>query len=216
MNQILGTFSSSDIDFTITSDGISFTDNSVGVVKEVGELNKNRRRKISQWLIDKANDISDETGTIQCIYDMCEIEFIDHSIDSDNCDDFFYIDSWIGLEGLPSRHTYYDTETRLVNFLDRHFNIRNFLKILNFKPLDINGFEQNEMFFEPKREISYRNLNNSNVIIRVKPNLMIEFSKFDHIGLNKRFTFFYNRNQILSLLNITKEELREIKLKSIL
>lgn len=215
MSQILGTFSSSDIDFTITSDGISFTDNSVGVVKEIGELNRNRGRKISQWLIDKANAISDETGTIQCIYDMSDIEFIDHSIDSDNCDDFFFIDSWTGLEGLPSRHTYYDTETRLVNFLDRHFNIRNFLKILNFKPLDINGFEQNEMFFEPKREISYRSLERTNIIIRVKPNLMIELS-MDTMAGNKRFKFFYNRNQILKILDISKEELREIKLKSIL
>lgn len=90
-------------------------------------MTMNQTLKISDKLIERAEEISKTSDTIQCI---CHSE-----------DRGFFITSWYDLIN-SSVPTFYDTETKSTDFIKRHLIVKDFLSILGFKNRSLDGFER--------------------------------------------------------------------------
>jgi len=228
MSQISGTFSSQG-NLQITTNGVSFKDDSDGIVKELGFIFLNRYEKVPQNLIDEANLIYTKTGIIQCIYDLSDKIELSKYQSKDECrdlkldlllDDKFYINSWYELQEMPSRMTFYDTATNQTDLFERHKKVLEYMNFIGFNISNLldNGLTDQELLWDSySRETSYCSKFVQGIIIRVKSNLMVEVIVIRN-GLNKNYFFFYNPNQILSIVseNSDTEYKRELKIKTIL
>ena len=232
MSQVIWSFSAPGGHFQITSDGISFLDDiSEGTVKEVGFLSENSSHKIPQNLIQDCIDRYEQTGIIHLILDISDkAKLGQQSSQRENnlnyiLDDKFEVVSWYDLMEFPSRQTFYDSITRHTDLFERHKSILDFMNSLNFQItnlMDENKSQQEILWDCYQREYSYISQESNRIIIRVKPNLMIEVlvssDTNDSVEVNKRYFFFYNPSQIFDIItqNTTLEEQRNLKLKSIL
>ncbi len=236
MSQVIGTFSAPGGHFQITSDGISFIDDiPEGTVKEVGFLSENSSHKIPQNLIRDCIDRYEQTGIIHLILDISDkakIYKLNGSLDEERAvkidsllNTKFEVVSWYDLMEFPSRQTFYDSITRHTDLFERHKFVLDFMNSLNFQItnlMDENKSQQEILWDCYQREYSYISQESNRIIIRVKPNLMIEVlvssDKNDSVEVNKRYFFFYNPSQIFDIIiqNTTIEEQRNLKLKSIL
>ena len=235
--QILGTFSGPGGRFQVTTNGVSFVDEPpLGTTKELGDISLNRGQKVSQKLIDEAESIYGETGVIQCIFDLSDKiainkHFYNKDIERDLkldllLDGKFYVDSWYELSEIPSRLTYYDTITKQTNLFERHKNILEYMNSIGFSISNLMmmyglegwGKSDQELLWDSYlREVPYSSTYVPGVIIRVKPNLMVEVIVVRG-GANKKYFFFYNPKQILNIVieNCDIEYKRELKIKNIL
>jgi hypothetical protein len=123
----------------------------------------------------------------------------------------YYIGSVEEFDVLPSRFSYYDTETKMTNIYDKHRLVTDF--ILNL------GTEESISNFGISYEQSYiLEADNKRLIIRVSPNLFIKIEMYgDVIGVI--YKDFFNREKIYEALskNIDmKQIIRESKIENIL
>lgn len=135
---------------------------------------------------------------------------IDKIIEGENK---FYIDTIESFKMLPSRFSFYDTETKYSDRYERYAIVVDFIKQIGFKKSVNNlGLEMDQVFNLNKVNESYR--------IIVKPNMFINITYFSDSGLIELYDGFFNKKLILDTLKNSNEKyftdvIRDIKLKII-
>lgn len=240
MNQVLGTFSGKGGYFQVTANGVEFiSDKPDGFVEDRGFLSENQFEKIPFNLIEDCNQLYEKTGIPHLILDISDKsktselkEDLDVSRDikiDSILETKFEIVPWTDLLDMPSRHTFYDSVTRHTDLFERHKVIMNYLNSNYFQISDLleTGLTQQELLYNCyNREYSYLSQEIENIIIRIKPNLMIEIvvnsipNKPKEIDCepSKRYFFFYDPKKILNIIsqNSIIEIKRDIKIKTII
>ena len=236
MSGVLGTFSVQGGHFQITTNGIEFIDNKPdGHIEDKGYLSENQYETIPIELIKECNDRYKKTGVAHIILDISDKAKLskpkglleeEREVKLDSLlDTKFEVVSWYELLEMPSRQTFYDSVTQHTDLFERHKVVLNFLNTNEFKIVDLleSGLSQQELLYNSfNREISYISDYSPRVIIRVKPNLMVEVvvlpDENDSVEVNKRYFFFYNPSQIISIIteNSPIDIKRDLKLKNIL
>jgi len=225
MSQVLGTFSEQRDHFQITTNGLSFFDDKPNAhVESIGE---NQYEKIPDSLIKECNDNYEKTGIPQIILDYSDkLKISKLRVDLSEerntkihfiLDTKFEVVSWHALLEMPSLQTLYDSVTKHTNLFERHKKVLDFLNSLDFKIVDllndVGSISQQELLFNSfHREISYMSSNSPRIIIRVKPNLMIEMivfpveetpsskTSYHHSGTFERHFFFYSPSKIITII----------------
>ena len=235
MSQVLGTFSGQGGHFQITTNGVIFVnDNPDGFIEDKGFLSENKYEKIPDILIKECNLKYERTGIPQIILDVSDrakISKLKGNKDEErdikiDCllDTKFELVPWYELLEMPSRQTFYDSVTEHTDIFERHKKVLIFLNSIYFRIVDLleNGLTQQELMYNLFRhETSYKSEYSPRIIIRVKPNLMIEMiilpDENDLIEINKRYFFFYNPTQIINIVseNSSLDVKRDLKIKTL-
>lgn len=195
-----------------------------GHVEELDTL-KNNNREVSISLINECNKLSEETGIIHFIFDKNTKNIINRNNDKTideirdskierilDDEESYYIGNENEFNGLPSRFSYYDTETKLIGRYNRYNYILNFINEFGFQP----GFAN----YGPEFEQSFfLIIESGKIILRLQPNLNISLRRVDHDGEQKVYSGFFSKSRIYTYLkNIIGESelqslVRDIKLK---
>ena len=195
-----------------------------GHVEELDTL-KNNNNEVSISLINKCNKLFEETGIIHFIFDKNTKNIINRNNDKTideirdskierilDDEESYYIGNENEFNGLPSRFSYYDTETKLIGRYNRYNYILNFINEFGFQP----GFAN----YGPEFEQSFfLIIESGKIILRLQPNLNISLRRVDHDGEQKVYSGFFSKSRIYTYLkNIIGESelqslVRDIKLK---
>lgn len=183
---------------------------------------------VSISLINECNRLSKETGTIHFIFDKetkniinrnnnKKIDEIRDSKIEEILDDeeSYYIGNENEFNALPSRFSYYDTETKLVGRYNRYNYVLKFVKEFGFQP----GFAN----YGPEFEQSFfLNIQSGKLIIRIQPNLHISLRRIDENGDVRVYNGFFSKSKIYNYLkniigdSYLKSLVRDVKLKYLL
>jgi hypothetical protein len=240
MNQVLGTFSGQGGYFQVTANEVKFiSDKPDGFVEDGGFLSENQFEEIPFNLIEECNQLYEKEGIPHIILDISDKSKItklrgDHDESRDIkidsiLDTKFEIVPWTNLLDMPSRYVFYDSVTRHTDLFERQQKVLKYLNSIYFEITDLleTGFSQQELLYDIyQREYSYISKEIENIIIRVKPNLMIEImvksipdkSKQIDCDSPKRYFFFYDPKKILDIVsqNSIIEIKRDIKINTII
>jgi len=213
---------------------ISIIDDEIGQIKDISDLTY-ERSEIPQYLIDECNKLSqieDKTyfifdksvsSSIKLKYNPNKETIRDIKIDEILEDTGkYHIDDESGFLDLPSRFSYYDTETKLTDRYIRYNFVLDFINKLGFIPSEFNLGPEYEQSYT--LEINYTLNTNLAVgeyvhkyILRLRPNLFIS------IISDNSFVYdtFFNKNKIINVLNETcpiefKSVIRDIKIEEIM
>jgi len=201
-----------------------------GYVEDLDTLNV-EDSEIPQELIDKCEDLSLKNDDIYFIFDSntsstiksrlssTKSEKRDNLIDSIIDVEAYYIGTDVEFISLPSRFSYYDTETKLVGRYKRYQFVVDFFKKLGFKPSESNfgpEFEQSFIF-----EMYEGSLFKQKIVVRIQPNLFIKMSIQDFQSLNNVYSGFFSKGRIYKSLSEYSHELytsilRDAKLEDLL
>ena len=157
---------------------------------------------VSISLINECNRLSKETGIIHFIFDKDtkniinrnnnkKIDEIRDSKIEEILDDeeSYYIGNENEFNALPSRFSYYDTETKLVGRYNRYDYVLKFVKEFGFQP----GFAN----YGPEFEQSFfLNIQSGKLIIRIQPNLHISLRRIDENGDVRVYNGFFSKSKI--------------------
>lgn len=186
---------------------------------------------IPQELIDECEDLSIKNDNIYFIFDSntsstiksrlssTKSEKRDNLIDSIIDVEAYYIGTDVEFISLPSRFSYYDTETKLLGRYKRYQFVVDFFTKLGFIPSMSNfGPEFEQSFILEIREGS---LFKQKIVVRIQPNLFIKMSIQDYESLNNVYSGFYSKSKIYKSLSeyshdLYKSILRDAKLEDIL
>jgi hypothetical protein len=183
---------------------------------------------VSISLINECNRLSKETGIIHFIFDKDtkniinrnnnkKIDEIRDSKIEEILDDeeSYYIGNENEFNALPSRFSYYDTETKLVGRYNRYDYVLKFVKEFGFQP----GFAN----YGPEFEQSFfLNIQSGKLIIRIQPNLHISLRRIDENGDVRVYNGFFSKSKIYNYLkniigdSYLKSLVRDVKLKYLL
>ena len=195
-----------------------------GHVEELDTL-KNNNREVSISLINECNKLSEETGIIHFIFDKNTKNIINRNNDKTideirdskierilDDEESYYIGNENEFNGMPSRFSYYDTETKILGRYNRYNYILSFINEFGFQP----GFAN----YGPEFEQSFfLIIESGKIILRLQPNLNISLRRVDHDGEQKVYSGFFSKSRIYTYLkNIIGESelqslVRDIKLK---
>lgn len=184
--------------------------------------------EIPQFLIEECNRISEETGDTYFIFDNSITNIIrsmniwseddrrDLVIDNLLEEDIYHIGDINYFIGMPTRWSYYDTETKLIDRYGRYNFILDFIKEIGFEPVLSNlGPEYEQSFIIEKDKYKW--------ILRIKSNLFIRISyQNSEMGyLTTIFDSFFNKSLILDSIKKSNPKIfdmivRDIKLKELL
>jgi hypothetical protein len=212
--------------------GIELDDdtNPDGYVEDLDTLNV-ENSEIPQELIDECEELSLKNDDIYFIFDSntsstiksrlssSKSERRDNLIDSIIDVDTYYIGTDVDFISLPSRFSYYDTETKLVGRYKRYQFVVDFFLKLGFKPSESNfgpEFEQSFIF-----EMYEGSLFKQKIVVRIQPNLFIKMSIQDHQTLGNVYSGFFSKGRIYKSLSEYSHELytgilRDAKLEDLL
>lgn len=201
-----------------------------GYVEDLDTLNV-ENSEIPQELIDECEELSlknddiyfifdsNTTSTIKSRLSSSKSERRDNLIDSIIDVDAYYIGTDIDFINLPSRFSYYDTETKLVGRYKRYQFVVDFFLKLGFAPSISNfgpEFEQSFIF-----EMYEGSLFKQKIVVRIQPNLFVKMSIQDFQSLNNVYSGFFSKGRIYKSLSEYSHELytsilRDAKLEDIL
>jgi hypothetical protein len=201
-----------------------------GYVEDLDTLNV-EKSEIPQELIDECEELSlknddiyfifdsNTTSTIKSRLSSSKSERRDNLIDSIIDFDAYYIGTDIDFINLPSRFSYYDTETKLVGRYKRYQFVVDFFLKLGFTPSQSNfgpEFEQSFIF-----EMYEGSLFKQKIVVRIQPNLFIKMSIQDFDSLNNVYIGFFSKGGIYKSLSEYSHELytgilRDAKLEDLL
>ena len=188
-------------------------------------------KNIPQELIDECEELFSKDGLPRFIFDKLTSNIIkrtnksveenrDIVIDSILNSEQFYISDFSEFDLLPSRFSYYDTETKLTCRYKRYNLVIDFFSKLNFEPGLANLGPEFEQSFVLR--IDESNNYNTNIILRLKPNLCLDLIVKDY-NIDRVFTYsgFFNRVDIIDFLSrvtpsVYNSILRNLKLENIL
>ena len=201
-----------------------------GYVEDLDTLNV-ENSEIPQELIDECEELSlknddiyfifdsNTTSTIKSRLSSSKSERRDNLIDSIIDVDAYYIGNDVDFINLPSRFSYYDTETKLVGRYKRYQFVVDFFLKLGFTPSQSNfgpEFEQSFIF-----EMYEGSLFKQKIVVRIQPNLFIKMSIQDFDSLNNVYIGFFSKGGIYKSLSEYSHELytgilRDAKLEDLL
>lgn len=183
------------------------------------------KSEIPMGLIDECNKLDQEKGSTHFIFDSIisnRIKSINASKEdkrdisiSEILSERYHIDNGELFKEMPSRISYYDSETRIVDKYKRYDSVIDFIKSIGFIQSEYNlGREYEQSYtleiFKNDEVVQY-------YILRVRPNLFINIKDIN----DNSSDFFFNRGKIISYIEDTsggvwKSELRNFKLNIIL
>ena len=187
------------------------------------------RSEIEQYFIDECEKRAEETGEIHFLFDtklshLIKRKNILNKEDRRESDlsellenDAYHIGTEMDFNQMPSRFSYYDTETKLKCRYEKYSFVLDFIKSLGFEPSEFN--------FGPEMEQSYildlrEGEESEKFIIRLQPNL---FLKLIHMkdDFNTIYNGFFSRTKIFEAIdkhsgNLSKILVRDAKIKDIL
>jgi hypothetical protein len=211
---------------TMNPDGtISFEEEERPVLEPIDFNYKDSN--IEQSLIEQCEKMSKEHNKTYFIFDdiisnrietnynltnqMARNEKLNLLLDEDS----YHIGTEDDFKGLPSRFSYYDTETKLVGRYRRYDFVTSYLSKIGFTPVITN--------LGPEYEQSYLiELVDEKFICRLKPNLFLKiiyqnsyFSDYEHKTI---FEGFFKKTEIFEIMKSVagKSFLRDLKLSQIL
>lgn len=183
-----------------------------GFVEYIGEL-KTENADIEQNLIDKCERLAEETGMTHFLFDTdtsLKIKKLTSSNNSDRRDiilsELLDVDPYeIGNENdfrvMPSRFSYYDTETKLTCRYQKHNFATEWFKKIGFKSGEFNYGAEYENSFTLDLEDGYK------LIIRLQPNLTIKLIYAEELHMVIYSGFFSKVN----ILNAIERKLPDFK-----
>jgi hypothetical protein len=187
------------------------------------------RSEIDQFFIDECEKRAEETGEIHFLFDTK----ISHLIKRKNIlnkedqresdlsrlleNETYHIGTEIDFNMMPSRFSYYDTETKLKCRYEKYSFVLDFLKSLGFEPSEFNlGPEMEQSYILELR----KGEDIEKFIIRLQPNL---FMKLMHMrdDFNTIYNGFFSKTNIFETFdkhsgNLSKILVRDTKIKDIL
>ena len=201
-----------------------------GYVEDLDTLSV-ENSEIPQELIDECEDLSIKNDDIYFIFDSntsstiksrlssTKSEKRDNLIDSIIDVEAYYIGTDVEFISLPSRLSYYDTETKLVGRYKRYQFVVDFFTKLGFIPSISNfgpEFEQSFIY-----EMFEGSLFKQKIVVRIQPNLFIKMSIQDHQTLGNVYSGFFSKSGIYKSLSEYSHDLytsilRDAKLEDIL
>jgi hypothetical protein len=201
-----------------------------GYVEDLDTLSV-ENSEIPQELIDECEDLSIKNDDIYFIFDSntsstiksrlssTKSEKRDNLIDSIIDVEAYYIGTDVEFISLPSRLSYYDTETKLVGRYKRYQFVVDFFTKLGFTPSISNfgpEFEQSFIY-----EMFEGSLFRQKIVVRIQPNLFIKMSIQDHQTLGTVYIGFFSKSGIYKSLSEYSHDLytsilRDAKLEDIL
>lgn len=175
---------------------------------------------MTRFIFDKSltNGINRKLGTKEAKRQLV----VDELLDDGDCD--FYIADEEEFNTMPSRLSYYDTETKMMGIYQRHQYVIDFFKKLGFEAGLSNlgpEFEQSfilSIYDDETGGILYK------CILRIKPNLFINLvAEYGDFIENKKTVYkgFFSKSKVIGMLNETcpdiyKSLIRNVKLEDIL
>lgn len=211
--------------------GIEIEDESPkdGSTRAEGEFSY-ERSEIESYLIDECERQAEESGSMRFLFDTKLTGYIKKKYAYSNAskrdlklDELlekgaFHIGTEEDFEQMPSRFSYYDTETKKTCRYEKMSMAISFLKELGFSASEFNyGPEMEQAFIIEDYDEESKSL--EKFVIRIQPNLHVNLlSQKD--GLESIYKGFFSRSKIFGAIdkNSTrlKQIIREAKLKIIL
>ena len=187
------------------------------------------RSEIDQYFIDECEKRAEETGETHFLFDtklshLVKKKNILNKEDRRESDlsellesEAYHIGTEMDFNQMPSRFSYYDTETKLKCRYQKYSSVLDFIKSL--------GFEASEFNFGPEMEQAYilhlrEGETQEKFIIRLQPNL---FLKLIHMrdDFNTIYNGFFSKTKIFEAIDkhsgiLSKVLIRDAKIKDIL
>lgn len=207
----------------MNSDGtISFEEEERPVLEPI-DFNY-KENEIKQSLIEECDRLSQENNKVYFIFD----DMISNRIETNNNlttetsrnekltlllddNDCFHIGTEDDFRGLPSRFSYYDTETKLIGRYKRYDYVTSFLKKIGFTPSITN--------VGPEFEQSYLiELTDEKFICRLQPNLKVKILYQNSDGIKTIFEGFFKKKEMFEIMKSVAgiSFARDLKLSQIL
>ena len=175
-----------------------------GFLEDLGEL-KTETADIEQSLIDECEKLAEETGIIHFLFDTdtsLKIKKLKTTDKIDINDDVYEIGTEEDFKVMPSRFSYYDTETKLTCRYKKHNLASEWFKQIGFIPSLYNyGAEYENSFILELEE-------GNKLIIRLKPNLIIKVIHASNILNLVIYSGFFSK---MNILHSIIKELPELK-----
>ena len=179
--------------------------------------------EIEQHFIDECDRLAEETGETHFLFDTKLSNFIKKkkSINKEELclleEEAYHIGTEIDFGAMPSRFSYYDTETKLKDRYEKYTFATRFIESLHFVASEFNlGQEMEQSYILELREGE----DMEKFIIRLQPNL---FVKIIHIidDFNTIYNGFFSKRKMFESIdkhsgNLSKILIRDSKIKNIL
>lgn len=183
-----------------------------------------KNSEVKQSLIDECDRLSQENNKVYFIFD----DMISNRIETNNNlttetsrneklnllledEDSYHIGTEDDFRGLPSRFSYYDTETKLVGRYKRYDYVTLFLSKIGFTPSITN--------VGPEFEQSYLiELTDEKFICRLQPNLKVKILYQNSDGIKTIFEGFFKKKEMFEIMKSVAgiSFARDLKLSQIL
>jgi hypothetical protein len=187
------------------------------------------RSEIDQYFIDECERMADETGETHFLFDtkishLVKRKNILNKEDRRESDlsellecEAYHIGTEMDFNMMPSRFSYYDTETKLKCRYEKYSFVLDFIKSLGFEPSEFNyGPEMEQAYILELREDEYV----EKFIIRLQPNLFLKLihMRYDFTTL---YNGFFSKRKMFEAIdkhsgNLSKILIRDAKIKNIL
>jgi hypothetical protein len=185
------------------------------------------KSEVTKEMIEECERLS-EDGDLMFIFDKytsIAIKSVNSSVEEKRdlkidelLSDEYYIAGFEEFDSMPSRFSFYDTETKMTCRWKRYNLVRDFFIDLGFKPGLANlgpEFEQSFVLSIQDIDVDYK------CILRLKPNLTLDLISENSEGEKSTLFCFFERNRILEFLSHTvpnsyKSTIRDIKLEKVL
>ena len=182
------------------------------------------RSEIEQHFIDECDKLAEETGETHFLFDTKLSHFIKRKnifkkeeSDLSQLEEAYHIGTEIEFGAMPSRFSYYDTETKLKDRYEKYAFATRFIESLHFVASEFNlGQEMEQSYILELREGE----DMEKFIIRLQPNL---FLKIIHIidDFNTIYSGFFSKIKMFESIDkhsgkLSKILIRDSKIKNIL
>lgn len=187
------------------------------------------RSDIDQYFIDECEKRAEETGEIHFLFDTKLSHFVkrknilnkEDRRESDLSEllenEAYHIGTEMDFNMMPSRFSYYDTETKLKCRYEKYSFVVKFIKSLGFEPSEFNlGPEMEQSYILDLKEGE----ESEKFIVRLQPNL---FMKLLHMkdDFNTIYNGFFSKTKIFESIDkysghLSKILVRDAKIKDIL
>lgn len=173
------------------------------------------KSEIDKLLIDECERLSIENDEIYFLFDTKLSSFInkrnakskedkrDNVISELLENSHYHIGTELDFKEMPSRFSYYDTETKLTCRYEKYKLVVDFLNSLGFQPSETNLGQEMEQSFILECDNSLK------IIIRIQPNLLLKIITQNEGGINTVYNGFFSKAKIYE--SFTKESNNELK-----
>jgi hypothetical protein len=183
-----------------------------GHIEEIGDF-KIETAEVEQRLIDECERLAEETGKIHFLFDT-ETSLKIKRLTAQNKenkrdillselfdDDIYEVVDENAFREMPSRFSYYDTETKLTCRYKKHSYAIDWFKTIGFIPSENNYGAEYENSFTLDLE------NGEKLIIRLQPNLIIKLIHAEEYHMTIYSGFFSK----LNILNVIEKRIPNFK-----